>query len=324
MRILLANRLLATGLGSLPYNTPDEALEKIIKYFPQIPFWPQLPQRSKKELMLEAFLFPWVKEGLVKFLYGRGIFSEEPNKIDLYKEAITKHELLPRENAPGFYKLGEYLTEGRFPKAILLKGQVTGPNTLCKYNLLSSGLPLNHNQEITQGILKLVEKQLNFQIKYFKKFNLPIIIFIDEPAFLVKFYEPSYEILEEGLNRLVSSAKRKGVMIGIHSCNSPDWFRLTRLPVDMISFDAFTYELSEKDINYVADFITRGGKIAWGIVPNKGAPWEKIYGKLLKYKELMKQSGLVTSSCGLGLTSERVTEEILEQTLRVAEIVNNL
>lgn len=321
---MLANRLLATGLGSLPYKTADEALEKIAKYYPQIPYWPQLPQRSKKELMLEAFLFPWVKEGLVYFRYGRGIFSEESNKIELYQKEIAEHELLPPDLVPGFYQFIEYLSQGRFSEAILIKGQVTGPNTLCKYNFLSSGLPLNHNQEITQSVLKLVERHLDFQIDCLKKFNLPVLIIIDEPAFLLKFYEPNYEMLEGGFSNLIFNAKAKGAIIGIHSCNSPDWFQLTQLPVDLISFDIYTYEISDKDVNYLIDFVIKGGKIAWGTVPNRETTWPNIYEKVSKYRDFLKLGGLITSSCGLGLTSESVAQEVMEQTQRVVELINNL
>lgn len=320
---MLANRFLATGLGSLPYKNEEDALEKIAKYYPQLPYWPQLPQRSKKELMLEAFLFPWVKKGLISFRYGQGIFSENVNRIELYQEPLEEVELLPKDIAPGFYQFQKYFDQGYFSQALAVKGQITGPNTLCKYNFLTSGLTLNHNQHITRGILKLVEKQLYYQINNLQNCNLPVIIFIDEPAPSTKFYELNYDILEQGLMDIIINAKAKGAIIGIHSCNKPDWFQLTQLPVDIISIDTYSHEISEKDAKYLIDFINKGGKVAWGIVPNVPVPWASIYERILKYKDLIKPGGLITASCGLGMSSEGVAEKVMEQTLKVLDIVNN-
>ena len=43
---------LATGIGSLPHTDSDKALDLIFKYTPQVPFWPQLPKRDKREGMV--------------------------------------------------------------------------------------------------------------------------------------------------------------------------------------------------------------------------------------------------------------------------------
>jgi hypothetical protein len=39
----------ATGIGSLPYTDPLTALALIGEHLPEIPHWPQLPQRGSRE-----------------------------------------------------------------------------------------------------------------------------------------------------------------------------------------------------------------------------------------------------------------------------------
>ena len=46
---------LATGVGSLPHQDADSALDLIFKYLPSIPFWPQLSKRDSREGMVAQF-----------------------------------------------------------------------------------------------------------------------------------------------------------------------------------------------------------------------------------------------------------------------------
>ncbi|MFH1129037.1 MAG: methionine synthase, partial [Candidatus Omnitrophota bacterium] len=48
-------RGLATGIGSLPYEDPAKAVDLVLKYLPQIPFWPQLPKLGGCEGMVAQF-----------------------------------------------------------------------------------------------------------------------------------------------------------------------------------------------------------------------------------------------------------------------------
>jgi hypothetical protein len=40
---------LATGIGSLPFIDPDQAIKLIRRYFPAIHHWPQMPRRGMEE-----------------------------------------------------------------------------------------------------------------------------------------------------------------------------------------------------------------------------------------------------------------------------------
>lgn len=46
---------LATGIGSLPHRDPVRAVELVLRNFPEIPFWPQLPRRDDRESMYAMY-----------------------------------------------------------------------------------------------------------------------------------------------------------------------------------------------------------------------------------------------------------------------------
>jgi hypothetical protein len=56
---------MATGIGSLPFEDPEEALTLIRSAFPACPHWPQLPRRSRHEHFVHQFLQPLVGCGLL-------------------------------------------------------------------------------------------------------------------------------------------------------------------------------------------------------------------------------------------------------------------
>jgi hypothetical protein len=82
----------ATGVGSLPFRSPERAVRWSLTRYRDVPFWPQLPRRSSAESMLRQF-----------------------------------HEPLAGANAAAF---GPFLRAMRGRFALAVKGQVTGPVTL--------------------------------------------------------------------------------------------------------------------------------------------------------------------------------------------------
>ncbi|BBO91851.1 hypothetical protein [Desulfosarcina ovata] len=53
----------ATGIGSLPFTDTQTALSLIAEHLPEIPHWPQLPQRGRCEHFIHQFLQPMVACG---------------------------------------------------------------------------------------------------------------------------------------------------------------------------------------------------------------------------------------------------------------------
>ncbi|MBI2870752.1 MAG: hypothetical protein HYY14_03480 [Candidatus Omnitrophica bacterium] len=85
-----------TGVGSVAWTEPERALEVILRYCPEVPYWPQLPLRAQSEGMIE--------------------------------QALSGAEL-SAESAAGFFYCMERLKAGP-PAFRYFKGQITGPWTL--------------------------------------------------------------------------------------------------------------------------------------------------------------------------------------------------
>ena len=56
---------MATGIGSLPFTEPQQALDLILTENPQCPHWPQLPRCGMQEHFVHQFLQPLVACGIL-------------------------------------------------------------------------------------------------------------------------------------------------------------------------------------------------------------------------------------------------------------------
>ncbi len=161
-----------------------------------------------------------------------------------------------------------------------------------------------------------------------------VITFIDEPylsALGSAFISIPDRLVTDMLAVVLSGLS--GIR-GIHCCGATNWSVLLKLPIDILSFDAFNYydSLSCYE-NDVIEFLENGGNIAWGIVPNdpelfvKETPSTIIdrlgeaispftFGKI-SYKQILEQS-LFTPSCGLENIDEALIPDILQLLKQIA------
>ena len=98
---------LATGIGSLPYQDAEEALELIFKYLPLAPFWPQLPRRNLREGMLPQFSehLPCLKIKDGEFVFDPADRDNEFEKFyDRVIAADTDYFAISKDFSLGFYK----------------------------------------------------------------------------------------------------------------------------------------------------------------------------------------------------------------------------
>src|SRR4030042_2791971 len=119
---------LPTAIGSLPQTDPGEACSVIMKYLPDIPFWPQLPKRSPKENMIAQFSegFPGVvMKGDRIYIEPSADFENELEQIyaDCEQDDARKYSV-SRE-----YAAGLHFFLSKAPGNRIVKGQVTGPVT---------------------------------------------------------------------------------------------------------------------------------------------------------------------------------------------------
>jgi len=306
-----------TGIGSLPFTDPDQAIDFIAEYSREIPFWPQLPQKSPNEGMILQPLGMF--QEFVSHVPQKPFVQVSPQKGTAFIEKLlTDEATLIESHASGFFAFEKAFEQNRFPKAKAIKAQCVGPITLASL-LVQGETPFMADPRTMQPLSRFLYRLAQWQINRLKKFGLPILFFIDEPGLIpekVKYLHGFFEKI-----------KALGVTTGLHCCRTIPYETLLQLKPDFYSFDAdkelvpFCHDPSAKK------FFEVGGRVAWGLIPtennlkNLNVP-EIASNWLAQAKELSDQNDLIssslfTASCGLGLNSVESTQSSFELARRI-------
>ncbi|MFH1201798.1 MAG: hypothetical protein V1674_02780 [Candidatus Omnitrophota bacterium] len=340
MSIEFKPRCLATGIGSLPHKDAPQAVDLILRYSPEIPFWPQLPKISLKESMTAQF-----SENLpgIEFKDKGIVFNASTDKDEalskFYEKIIavdTDYFAVTKEFASGLYAFIDRLKTKKPEGIELLKGQSIGPFTLAASIKQPDGRLVLNDPLLMDAVVNGLGMKAYWQIKQLKNYCQKVIIFFDEPylgCFGSGFTPVTREEVIKRLNDLIEPLRQeKEVFFGVHCCGNTDWSMLMEAKLDIISFDAFGY--LERLVLYGQDlkkFFERGGILAWGIIPTSEfkdqsqeeliARFEKGLGALEKKgisKDLVLERSLITPSCGMATLSEGNAEEILRLASQVS------
>jgi len=166
------------------------------------------------------------------------------------------------------------------------------------------------------------------------------ICFIDEPIFSA-FGSSTYVSVQRDdvvgcLREVTGAVHREGALAGSHCCGNTEWTILIDAGVDIISFDAYAYgETIGLYPERVAEFLSGGGVLAWGIVPTSERIKEENPDSLIKLLEkhidnlagkgidrnLILERCLLTPSCGTGTLTEELSERALNQLSDVSKLL---
>jgi methionine synthase II (cobalamin-independent) len=328
---------LATGIGSMPHTEVAEAYRLIFKYLPTIPFWPQLPQRSFKENMYAQFSegFPGIKIAGEKIRL-EGYENLYPELAPFYSDDF-EGSAISRDYADGLHTWlsKEVVNFPNYVPAQVIKGQVTGPISYGLAIADQDGYSIIYDETLAEAIAKHLRYKATWQEKALSSFAKNTIIFVDEPylgslgsIFVSLPQEKVVSLLKEVL------AGISGIK-GLHCCGQADWSFLLSLPIEILSFDAYNYADSLGAYSdEVKVFLSKGGNIAWGIVPNdEEALSQETLSSLddrlgetmapftrdgLSWRQLLRQS-LLTPSCGLASLSPEGAEQTLEMLSQLSD-----
>ena len=327
-------RCLPTAIGSMPHTASEEACSLVMKYLPDIPAWPQLPNRSPKESMYVQFSegFPCIVTNGDKIRIKPGDdFETEMEQIyvDCEDDNISKYGV-SAEYATGLHT---FLT--RVKKAQMVKGQITGPITWGLTVTDENGLGILYNETLAETMAKFLRLKASWQENALKQVSPNTIMFVDEP-YLVSLGSVFTPIPEEKVPALLEEVLRgiKGLK-GLHCCGNTNWSALLNMPIDILSFDAYNYADSLSAYpDEVESFLARGGTIAWGIVPNDEEALAKeslpsLYDRLgeamapftrngISFKQIVSQ-GLLTPSCGFATLSPEAASQALELLAKLSD-----
>jgi len=319
---------LATAVGSMPHTDPEEACALVARFLPEIPAWPQLPQRSFLENMYVQFSegFPGVVLEEDRIYVDRTEEVEKPLeqlyasylKSDIEKYAVSS------DYAAGFHAF----LKADLGSPFAVKGQVTGPISWGLTVTDQDRRPIIYDDVLADALAKHLRLKAAWQERELRAISPNTIIFVDEPymaslgsAFVSLPREQAVALLEEVLSGI-------GGLKGVHCCGNTDWSLLLNTSLDILNLDAYNYghtlALYPEEVKA---FLERGGVVAWGIVPNdeqelKGETAKSLLDRLeetigaldrkgVSFRLLMERS-LVTPSCTLGLISPDAAASALE------------
>jgi methionine synthase II (cobalamin-independent) len=333
---------LVTGIGSLPYPDPEEALDLIFNYCPEVPFWPQLPKRDAREGMVAQFLQGMPCLGIK----DKGLFfdpSRKDQELEKFYGHILEEDLdyfkITPEYAAGLYGFYQRLQHFDLKGIKYLKCHLTGPFTFAASFKGASGAALLYDSVFMQAIIKGLAMKASWQIKLFQEFAKPIILFIDEPylgCFGSGFTPVTREAVVRGLKDFTETINPQAALLGVHCCGNTDWSIFTDVPgIKVINFDAFSYQ--DKFVLYaenLAGFLVQGGMICWGIAPTQEydgtqAPQELVerlnqgLNRLISRgiaEDLLRAKMILSPACGLGSLDSARAEGIFRLLTQAAAL----
>ncbi|MDX1764406.1 MAG: methionine synthase [bacterium] len=303
------------------------AVSHVLNRLPEIPFWPQFPRIGFYEQMVPQYCegFPGIVEDTVtERVYvdaGRALsdlegFYEKEMAGDIAAFGITP------SHAVGLVPWMQELRRRRPSALACVKGHVTGPVTFGFTVKDETGAAIFYDPNFADVVIRLIAMKALFQINLFQEFQVPTIIFLDEPymaAFGTTGMNISRDEVVGAVDRVVEKIREAGGIAGIHCCGNTDWSILFETQVDIVNFDAYDY--MDKMSLYpeqISAFLDRGGNLAWGLIPTSPEAKEETAASLVKrfhsgvdrlvrlgvdQEKLLRQC-LVTPACGMGSISE--------------------
>ena len=331
--------LLPLHIGSLPHTDPQAACELVLKNFPHISTWPQLPNRAFLENMYAQFSegFPGV------VLEDQRIYVDRGGNLDpdlerlylAYLENDLSYGALGADYAAGLATFSQTLSASdRQP--MVVKGQVTGPISWGLTVVDQDRRPVLYDDILADALAKHLRLKAAWQEQELRQIAPTTLVFIDEP-YMSAFGSAHISLNREQVIILLEEvfAGLTGIR-GTHCCGNTDWSLLLSTSAEIISFDTYSY--AQAFSLYAGDvraFLKRGGIIAWGIVPaddERALMNETVESLVARLHEAMNllvrkgvsfddliNSSLITPSCGLRTLSEKATERAFELTVGVSE-----
>ncbi len=332
-------------IGSLPLKDHQAASRMVYDHTPEIPLWVQLPA-FKKEGMMVQFLsgLPGLTPKGDDYYIDTAKETFEADLLHFYEEYMSVVEetqeinassfALDPDTARGFFVFLEQLGT-RMPGPVALKGQITGPITLATGTKDQNGRAVFYNDQLRDVVVKLIAQKARWQVKQLEPFDLPVILFFDEPA-LAGFGSSAFisitpDEISSCFQEVIDAVHSAGGLAGIHVCSNTEWSLVLNSSADIVSFDAYAY--FDKFLLYpdqIKKFINRGGIIAWGIVPTLRAEdietetadslamrWEAQFQAISKLgidKTRLFSQTLITPACGTGSLTEALAKRVLEMT----------
>ena len=324
-------RLMATGIGSLPHDDVDAALDLLLATIPHIPYVPQLPAVSWFEGMLVQYT-----EGLPGLVlepegekYHLDTLDRGPVELEAFYLRVIEDDpdafAVSADHCCCLPALRERLTAATGLAAT--KTQVTGPITQGLSTVGPDKRAIYYDETFQEVIVKSCAMKARWLVRQLPA-GSPRLCFIDEPT-LSAFGSSVYVSVKRDdviaqIGEVAAAIRQEGGLAGVHCCGNTDWTLLTEAGIDVLSFDAYDYgHTLPLYPGAVRGFVEGGGVIAWGIVPTSPIVLDETVASLRARletamagvaelgidSERLRRQALLTPACGLGTATLTVAQQ---------------
>ena len=313
-----------TLIGSLPFESPKDAVDRAVGGHVDCPSWPQLPDRGNCESMYlqTGGHLPGISLRDDKIIVDLDDYDPTEAYMAILGEDVDYFAAMEEHHA-GLY---EFMKRD-LSKFLAIKGQVTGPISEGLLVEDSTTRPVIYDESYSEIVRKTVNMAAKWQTRELKKLNDNVIMFFDEPSMSL-LGTPFASISDEQAVAWVNEAiEGVDAITAIHCCGNTNWPLVLSTNIQLLNFDAYVYG---KNITLFPDdikaFLERGGILAWGIVPNssliEGETPESLADRLCEHiddlvrkgidRDMIARQSMLSPQCGLGGADDDYVDTILE------------
>ena len=321
MREVLLPIGLSSAVGSLPHRDVADAVTFALERQPRLPAAPSLPRLSPVEGMIPQAA--WGIAGVLVLPDGSLLVDEAAVDPDVPLQGGLDDE--------PFASLRAFLAAiaGRVAP---YKLQLTGPVTL--------GLALHAVGVRAERAFAVAAKAVGARVRNVLRAaraaapGATPLLFLDEPG-LTAALEPGFPLGVDDTLDLVSAALaavQGGAIAGLHCCGRADWPVVLQAGPQMLSLPVDAGATDHPGA--FADFLERGGWLAWGAVPTDrplGETAEILWRRLVTEWDALAEAGceprwlveqaLITPACGLVGLDVAQAGHVLDLTNHLAQRV---
>ena len=301
-------------VGDLPYTTDKAVTRMMVKLFENVPYLANLPEASPYESLLKRTLLntPGIYVKDKKFIFD----DEEPNikqKLLLMDSAFNN----PLSENLEYYCFSAFFLNKYLQILDRIKPEVTvvnlvGPFTISQKLTNNEGSQLLADRFYRKIIIQTVSIKAMWIINKIKEVSPETkpLIMLEEPL-LYKVgdvkrenEDVTRELIINIMSKVISKIQDFGADVGVQCFEKCDWKLPIEAGVNLISFDAYNNPNNLNIIpEQVNEFLARGGRINWAIVPVKNETLVKSLSTDSVYNRFIKTiEGLIVAG-----TSEKLT-----------------
>ena len=331
-------RFMATALPVICQKDTEKACQVVLRCFPEAPAAPILRQAMRAGTT--KIPCTTIDEERKVVLFDRSP-ARQSELLDFYEHYLAGDVdyFAPTPNQdPGFYRLAEMYREKPWPQLIAVHCFTVGPYTMGLSLKDESGAPAFYDDHIRDIIVKYLAMRAKWRVKEVQKLfpGIQTLTLLAEPALSV--YTSSvgtgrWDDIKNALDEVMTAVD--GVA-GVHCCANFDWSLLMSTSARVINFDTYRYgETMALYGSNLAEFLARGGMIAWGIVPTHDPATldaenaASLVNKLEHTLEMVVASGVdrdllmgsswITPSCDIATLSAERGERVFELAREVSQ-----